>query len=419
MFEQLREHAWRLAAAGVLLAVTVVLVVLFGRPPPSPTVGVLVTVEQWTQGTAGQMTVVDVPESLSGLLVTPDGLGNSVAAFDIPANTLITAAMLRPPLADDSAELGFTRVRLVANVSLWPAPGPQPGDVAVFGRAAGGCALLETEVLSVEEEGGGLVVAVPPEAVSLAAGGDLSAWPPAAGGWPLCAAAPSAADDRPPPTPLPPGKTAVRLAADVSLWPAPGPQPGDVAVFGRAAGGCALLQTEVLSAASGGGGLAAGAASFAGGLAGGAAAGEMDLAEMSALAAAGGGLSSGGGPQGGLVVAVGPDELRELGEGSLSAWPPPSGEEWTPCRPPDTDEANTLMRFQVDSKLWPRRGGPQPGDQLALGPTAACALVTAEAVYAAPGEVVLEVDPNLARRLSGESSMLVWKTPAGGGWPAC
>ena len=404
MFEQLREHAWRLAAAGVLLAVTVVLVVLFGRPAPAPAVGVVVTVEQWTQGTAGQMAVVDVPESLSGLLVTPDGLGNSVAAFDIPANTLLTAAMLTPPAAGDTAELGFARVRLEANVSLWPAPGPRPGDEAVFGRAAGGCALLEAEVLAVEEGSGALVVAVPPEAVAWAAGGELAAWPPAAGGWPRCAAAPSGSADRSSP-PLPPGKTAVRLAANVSLWPAPGPRPGDEAVFGRAAGGCALLQTEVLAAVAGD--LAPDAAAFPADPAG----GGMDMAPMSALSAAGVGGS-------GLVVAVDPDELRGLaaGSGSLWAWPPAAEGGWTPCRA--ADEANTLMRFQVDDKLWPRAGGPQPGDRLALGETGACAAVVAEAVDASPGWVVLEVDPDTARSLIGVS-MLVWSPPAGGGWPVC
>ena len=406
MFEQLREHAWRLAAAGVLLAVTVVLVVLFGRPPPSPAVGVVVTVEQWTQGTAGQMAVVDVPESLSGLLVTPDGLGNSVAAFDIPANTLLTAAMLRPPTADDSTDLGFARVRLEADVSLWPAPGPQPGDEAVFGRAAGGCALLEAEVLSVEEGSGALVVAVPPEAVAWGAGGELSAWPPAAGGWPRCAAAPSVSNDRSSPTSLPPGKTAVRLAVDVSLWPAPGPQPGDEAVFGRAAGGCALLEAEVLSSVAAGEDLAPASAAFAADLAGGAGGGGMDIAPMSAVV---GGAS-------GLVVAVDPDELRALAAGPLWVWPP-AGEGWAPC--PAPDEGNTLMRFQVDDKLWPRRGGPQPGDRLALGETGACAVVVTEAVDASPGEVVLEVDPDLARSLIGGGSMLVWSPPAGGGWPVC
>ena len=124
----------RLAAAGGLVAVAVVLVLLFGRTPPTQVVGVLYASEPWPRGTVGEVLVLDVPGDLAPLFVTPDGIGNSVAAIDIPRGTFLTAEMLRPP-GPLLGQEGLTSLRLVAASDLWPAPGPSGGDEAVVGIA--------------------------------------------------------------------------------------------------------------------------------------------------------------------------------------------------------------------------------------------------------------------------------------------
>ena len=128
-------RATRLGAAGALVVVTVVLVLLFGRSTPPPVVGVIFVTQPWPRGTVGELAILDVPESLAPLLVTPDAMGNSVAALDIPANTFITPGMLRAPGADLGDASGLSRLRLTAGLDLWPSPGPAPGDEAVIGPA--------------------------------------------------------------------------------------------------------------------------------------------------------------------------------------------------------------------------------------------------------------------------------------------
>ena len=144
-------RAARYASAGALVVVTVVLVLLFGRAPPPPVVGVVFATEAWPRGAIGELAILDVPESLAPLFVTPDGIGQSVAAFDIPANTFLTAGMLRAPGADLDDGSGLSRLRLPADVTLWPAPGPAAGDEAVIGPTGRACALVVTELLDIDE----------------------------------------------------------------------------------------------------------------------------------------------------------------------------------------------------------------------------------------------------------------------------
>ena len=212
-------RAARLAAAGVLVAAAVVLVLLFGRAPSPAVVGVLFAAEPWPRGTAGEVVVIDVPESLAPLFVTPDGLGNSVAALDIPRGTFITAEMIRPP-GPLLGQEGLTSLRLVVASGLWPDPGPASGDEAVVGIAAEACALAVTELADVEAGQGTVTVAVTPAvAVQLMTQPDLAVWPPVGGIWPECPR-----PELPEPiqtTPL--GTTRVALAATSDLWPPPGP----------------------------------------------------------------------------------------------------------------------------------------------------------------------------------------------------
>ena len=127
------RRAERIAIAVVLVVVAVVSVVLFGRSTPPPVVGVLFATEPWPRGGTAGLTVPRRTRESRPLLVTPDGIGDRVAAIDIPANTFLAPGMLRPPGADLGGDDGLTRIRLAAGVELWPLPGPFGGDRAVIG----------------------------------------------------------------------------------------------------------------------------------------------------------------------------------------------------------------------------------------------------------------------------------------------
>lgn len=369
-------RAARLAAAGVLVAAAVVLVLLFGRAQPPAVVGVLFATEPWPRGTVGEVVVIDVPESLAPLFVTPDGLGNSVAALDIPRGTFITAEMLRPP-GPLLGQEGLTSLRLVVASNLWPDPGPASGDEAVVGIAAEACAIAITELVDVEAGQGTVTVAVTPAvAVELMSQPDLAVWPPVGGTWPECL--------RPePPEPIqttPPGTTRLALAATSDLWPPPGPQPGDRAVVAPTAEACALAVT--------------------------------DLLDVNAATGA-------------IVVAADADELVALRavEG-LAVWPA-GNVTWPSCGPDrwrlhsGVPEGSTPLQILVNPTYFPPPG-PSAGDLVAVGHSdEGCAWLVTELLAAEGGVVSLAATPDVAVQLMAESDLAVWSPTTDGTWDMC
>ncbi|MDE0170513.1 MAG: hypothetical protein OXS29_13565 [bacterium] len=347
----------------------VVLVLLFGRSTPPPVVGVLFATEVWLRGSIAGVAVVDVPEGLAPLFITPDGIGNSVAAFDIPANTFITPGMLRGPGANLDDEGGLSTIRLPAGVGLWPMPGPAPGDEAVVGQAGGTCALAVTELLEVDTEGQNVTVAVTPGiAGRLIAAGDLTIWPPAGGTWPAC----PPSEGPPPILDAPPGTARIRLTTNAERWPLPGPVPGDDAVVGPAGTACSLVTTTVL-----------------------------DSDEV-----------------GNVTVALTPETASLLAaRGDLAVWPVGSGV-WPPCTP-TIPEGTAPVRLPADPLYWPPPG-PAAGDLAVIGPSGVgCALLVTHLLGTDGPSVTLAVTPDVAARLMGEPALAVWPPTTDGTWPFC
>ncbi len=93
-------------------------------------------------------------------------------------------------------------------------------------------------------------------------------------------------------------------------------------------------------------------------------------------------------------------------------------------RPRDGDDdsrATALMRFTVNSDLWPDPG-PVPGNRAVFSPApggCAAALVTLVAVDddGASARVSLEADPELAALLA-DNQWWIWESPPGN-WPRC
>ncbi|MYB45368.1 MAG: hypothetical protein F4X74_10565 [Acidimicrobiia bacterium] len=369
-------RAARLAAAGVLVAVAVVLVLLFGRTPSPAVVGVLFASEPWPRGTVGQVVVIDVPESLAPLFVTPDGLGNSVAALDIPRGTFITGQMLRPPGLLLGQE-GLTSLRLVVAADLWPDPGPASGDEAVVGIAAEACAISITELVDVAAGEGTVTVAVTPAvAVELMAQPNLAVWPPVGGTWPECL--------RPEPSePIrttPPGTTRLALAATSELWPPPGPQPGDRAVVAPAGDTCALAVTDLLDVNTATGTVVV----------------DADADDLAALRAVGG-------------LAVWP-------AGSV-AWPSCGPDRWRLHS--GIPEGSIPLQILVNPTYFPPPG-PAAGDLVVVGHSGeGCAWLVTELLAAEGGSVSLSVTPAVAVHLMAEPDLAVWSPTTDGTWDMC
>ena len=81
-----------------------------------------------------------------------------------------------------------------------------------------------------------------PKVAALVADGEWVAWKSPTAGWPQCQPTPTAAASDP-------DATLVAVGADLSLWPAPGPAPGDTAVLSWHPGGCASAVLPVLATA--------------------------------------------------------------------------------------------------------------------------------------------------------------------------
>ena len=183
---------WRLGVAAVTVAVVVTAIWLWGRPhrEPPPAL-VAVTSEAWLAGQPpGAFELAGVPQGLADQFAVPDSIADSVVAFDVPAGTFVTPALLGPP---DVAAGARTAMRLSADTSAWPAPGPRAGSRAVVSGVLGGCALDVTTLAGGAD--GSIVVHVDAAgAARYASAAELDGlvvWPAPPDGWPACRSAPS------------------------------------------------------------------------------------------------------------------------------------------------------------------------------------------------------------------------------------
>lgn len=168
-------------AAAVLVTVVVVLVVTGGGGDPEQA-PVPVTTEEWQAGReAGGWVSVEVPAEAAAFAAAPAELaGGRIAAFDLPAGTIVTAEMLHPPgtdLADDTA----ATVWVAADIGRWHG-GPAAGERAVFAAMPAGCAALELELVDVEA-GQVAVEADPSLFAALVEGEPWTVWASPAAGW--------------------------------------------------------------------------------------------------------------------------------------------------------------------------------------------------------------------------------------------
>lgn len=185
---------WRVAASAAIVAVVVAAIWLWGRPQRElPQVLAAVSSEAWLAGQPpGAFEAVTVPPELAEQLADPDSIAGSVVAFDVPPGTFITPALLGPP---EGTSGSHTVIRLSADTSAWPEPGPRPGSRAVVAGALGGCALDVTTLAGGAE--GSIVVHVDAAgAARYARAAELDGlvvWPAPPEGWPECRSATSSA----------------------------------------------------------------------------------------------------------------------------------------------------------------------------------------------------------------------------------
>jgi len=181
---------WRIAVSAAIVAIVVAAIWLWGRPPGEPPhVPAAITAEAWLAGQPpSAFDAVMVPQEFSGHFADPDAIANSVAAFDVPAGTFVTPALLGPP---ESAFGARTVMRLSADTSAWPDPGPHAGSRAVVAGVLGGCA-LDVTTLAGGAEGSIVVHVDPAEAARYARAAELDGlvvWPAPPDGWPECRSA--------------------------------------------------------------------------------------------------------------------------------------------------------------------------------------------------------------------------------------
>ena len=185
----------RFAAAGLVVVLVAVSLWLFGRPePPEPTVQVVAAAEDWPAGREpGGFVTVEMPESAAPLFVTPDQLEGRVPATAVPAGAVVAQAVLTDPGPGFASDLSSTLLAVRVDRSLWPDPGPQPGDAAVLATEPGGCATAVLPVLVVGE--GSVVVEARPRLAAVLGPEVWWIWESPPAGWPACAVAAPGQDE--------------------------------------------------------------------------------------------------------------------------------------------------------------------------------------------------------------------------------
>lgn len=180
---------WRLLAAFLVLVFTAIAIVALSRSNGLPSeASVVAAAQRWPAGhTVGDHALVSVPADLAPLFVAPEELEGKVASVDVPEGTLVSPQMLRARQSTDGART-TALLRFTVNADLWPAPGPAPGDRAVFSSVPGGCAAAEMVLAAVEIEGATprVTVEAGPELAAALADTEWSIWESPPGGWPSC-----------------------------------------------------------------------------------------------------------------------------------------------------------------------------------------------------------------------------------------
>jgi len=180
---------WRLLATVVVLVVTLIAIVALSRDGESVAeVSVVAAAHRWPEGhPPGDHAIIGVPADLAPLFVGPQELEGTVAAVDVPEGTLISPQMLRSRKGGDDGRT-TSLMRFPVNADMWPDPGPNAGDRAVFSLSPGGCAAALVTLVAVAEEGAGAraTLEVSPELASTLADGQWWIWESPPGGWPLC-----------------------------------------------------------------------------------------------------------------------------------------------------------------------------------------------------------------------------------------
>ena len=178
-------QARRYAAAAVVLILVVISVLLWGRDAPEePLVEAVAASQPWTRGgPPGDHVVLEVPERLSAMFVSPDDLSGTVAATYVPAGVLVSPAML---VAEQTAFMNddSTLLRVRVNSSLWPEPGPRAGQVAVLSATAGGCSIATVELVAADDDT--VILEATPSLASLLAPESWWVWQAPESGWPAC-----------------------------------------------------------------------------------------------------------------------------------------------------------------------------------------------------------------------------------------
>lgn len=181
---------WRVGVSAVIVVVVVAAIWLWGRPhQATPRALVAVTSEAWLAGQPpGAFELAEIPVDLAERFAEPDSTAGSVVAFDVPAGTFVTPALLGPPEAVAGAK---TVMRFSADTSAWPLPGPRAGSHAVVAGVLGGCA-LDVTTLAGGTEGSIVVELDAAGAARYARAADIDGlvvWPAPPDGWPECRSA--------------------------------------------------------------------------------------------------------------------------------------------------------------------------------------------------------------------------------------
>ena len=178
-------QARRFTAAALIVVVVAVSVWLFGRPEPENTVQVVAAAEDWPAGREpGEYVTVEMPEESAALFVTVEQLADRVPAVAVPAGTVVSPALLADSAVPAASDLSAALLAVAVDPSLWPEPGPRPGDAAVLAAQPGGCAAAVLPVVLVGEST--VVVETGPQLAALLGPAVWWIWESPPAGWPGC-----------------------------------------------------------------------------------------------------------------------------------------------------------------------------------------------------------------------------------------
>ena len=187
-------QAQRFTAAALIVVAVALSVWWFGRPEPETTAQVVAAAEDWPAGREpGEYVIVEMPEESAALFVTADQLADRVPAVAVPAGTVVSAALMADSAVPAASDLSAALLAVAVDPSLWPAPGPRSGDVAVLAAQPGGCAAAVLPLVLTGE--GTVVVEAGPQLAAVLGPTVWWIWESPPAGWPGCPPAPAPPDE--------------------------------------------------------------------------------------------------------------------------------------------------------------------------------------------------------------------------------